>query len=145
MEVLKKGKFDCTDLIELHELLMADILFKEESFKIIGICMEIHKVLGMGLKETNYKDAMEIEFWEMQIPFEREKRYKMYYKGKLLSNPYAADFLVYDSFIIEVKSASCIVDAHIAQTISYLNVSNTKLGIIINFGEKSLTWKRVVL
>lgn len=118
---------------------MAEILFKEESFKVVGICMEIHKTLGMGLKEINYQDAMEIEFRENSIPFSREKRYKVYYKERLLSNPYIADFLLYDSFIVEVKSASAIIDAHVAQTISYLNVAGVKLGIIINFGEKSLT------
>lgn len=107
--------------------------------------MEIHKTLGIGLKEINYKDAMEIEFRENNIPYKREKRYQVYYKETLLSNPYVADFLVYNSIIIEVKSASAIINAHVAQTISYLNVSNSKLGIIINFGERSLTWKRVVL
>ncbi len=124
---------------------MAEIIFKEESFKVVGVCMEIHKTLGMGLKEINYKDAMEIEFRENNIPFKREKRYQVYYKDKPLSNPYVADFLVYESIIIEVKSATAIIDAHVTQTISYLNVSSSKLGIIINFGEKSLTWKRVVL
>ncbi len=124
---------------------MAEIIFKEESIKVVGVCMEIHKTLGMGLKEINYKDAMEIEFRENNIPFKREKRYQVYYKDKPLSNPYVADFLVYESIIIEVKSATAIIDAHVAQTISYLNVSRSKLGIIINFGERSLSWKRVVL
>ena len=61
---------------------MADLLFKDESFKIIGICMEIHKTLGMGLKEINYKDAMEIEFIEHNIPYEREKRFLLNTKKK---------------------------------------------------------------
>jgi GxxExxY protein len=123
---------------------MADLLFKEESFKIIGICMEIHKTLGMGLKEINYKDAMEIEFIQNGIPYEREKRFSVKYKEKILRNPYVADFTVYDSIILEVKSASLIVESHTYQAISYLSVSQKKLGIIINFGEKSLKWKRVV-
>ena len=82
---------------------MAELLFKEESFKIIGLCMEIHKTLGMGLKEINYKDAMEIEFIENNIPYEREKRFSVKYKEKILRNPYSADFLVYDSIILEVN------------------------------------------
>ncbi len=124
---------------------MAELLYKEESFKIIGICMEIHKTLGMGLKEINYKDAMEIEFMEQSILYEREKRFLVKYKDKVLRNPYFADFLIHDSIILEIKSAVCIVPAHIAQTLSYLSVSQQKLGMIINFGEKSLVWKRVVL
>ncbi|MBC7651562.1 MAG: GxxExxY protein, partial [Deinococcales bacterium] len=76
---------------------MVDILFKDESFKIIGICMEIHSTLGMGLKEVNYKDVIELEFQANGISYEREKRYKVMYKGKVLSNPYVADYLVFSS------------------------------------------------
>ena len=123
---------------------MAELLYKEESFKIIGICMEIHKTLGMGLKEINYKDAMEIEFLEQNIPFEREKRFVVKYKGKILRNPYAADFLVFDSIVLEIKSVTSIIPAHVSQALSYLSVSQQKLGMVINYGEKSLVWKRVV-
>jgi len=123
---------------------MAELLFKEESFKIIGICMEIHKTLGLGLKEINYKDAMEIEFNENNIPFEREKRFSVKYKERILRNPYAADFLVFDSIILEVKSVASIIDNHVYQALSYLSVSQKKLGMVINFGEKSLTWKRII-
>lgn len=124
---------------------MTDILFKDESFKIIGICMEIHSTLGLGLKEINYQDAMEIDFLENNIPFHREKRFKVSYKNKVLQHPYIADFVVYDSIVLEIKSTAAIIDSHIAQTINYLRVSDMKLGIIINFGEKSLKWQRVVL
>lgn len=123
---------------------MTELLFKEESFKIIGICMEIHKTLGMGLKEINYKDAMGIEFIEHNIPYEREKRFAVKYKGKTLRNPYQADFLVFDSIILEVKSKSSIVESHFYQALSYLSASQQKLALVINFGEKSLVWKRIV-
>ena len=106
--------------------------------------MEIHKTLGMGLKEINYKDAMEIEFIENGIPYEREKRFAVKYKGKILRNPYSADFRVFDAIILEVKSASAIISPNVYQTLSYLSVSEQKLGIIINFGGKSLNWKRVI-
>lgn len=124
---------------------MADILFKDESFKIIGICMEIHTALGMGLKEINYKDAMELDFDEEQIYFEREKRFEVIYKNKVLRNPYITDFIVFNSIILEVKCVTAISETHTAQLISYLNVSGCKLGMVINFGERSLTWKRLVL
>jgi GxxExxY protein len=124
---------------------MAEILFKDESYQIVGICMEIHKALGMGLKEINYKDAMEIDFKEAGIIYQREKRFQVIYKNTVLQNPYVSDFIVFNSIILEIKCCQAIIDSHIAQTISYLNVSGCKLGIIVNFGERSLTWKRVVL
>jgi GxxExxY protein len=124
---------------------MSELLFKEESYRIIGVCMKIHNTLGLGLKEINYKDAMEIDFIEDEIPFAREKKFTVKYKGKILKNPYVADFVVYDSIVLEIKSASTIIDTHIAQAISYLSISGLKLALIINFGEKSLTYKRIIL
>jgi GxxExxY protein len=124
---------------------MAELLFKEESFKIIGICMQIHQALGMGLKEVNYKDAMEIDFIENNITYNREKKFLVKYKDKILRNPYIADFVVYDSIVLEIKSATAIADTHLAQALSYLAVSGMKLALAINFGERSLTWKRIVL
>ena len=124
---------------------MAELIFKDEAFKIVGICMNIHKTLGMGLKEINYKDAMEIEFMEGRIPYEREKKFTVKYKDYVLRNPYISDYVVFDSIILEIKSTVCIAESHMAQALSYLAVSGLKLALVINFGERSLTWKRVVL
>ena len=124
---------------------MSALLFKEASYKIIGICMKIHNSPGLGLKEVNYKDAMEIDFMEDNVPYEREKKYTVKYKGKILRNPYLADFVVYDAIVLAVKSSTAIIDVHVAQAISYLSVSGMKLSLIINFGERSLTYKRIVL
>ena len=107
--------------------------------------MEVHRELGPGLKEINYQDALEYEFQLSKIPYEREKRYRVFYKGKMLSRPYVADFLVDDAIILEIKSVPLIIDQHFAQTLNYLKVSGARLGLIINFGAKSLTWQRVVL
>ena len=107
--------------------------------------MKIHNSPGLGLKEVNYKDAMEIDFMEDNVPYEREKKYTVKYKGKILRNPYLADFVVYDAIVLEVKSSTAIIDVHVAQAISYLSVSGMKLSLIINFRERSLTYKRIVL
>ena len=123
---------------------MAEIILKEESYKIIGACMEVHKELGMGFREIVYKDALEIEFKESNIKFSREKQYDIFYKGKKLPRKYYADFVVFDSIILEVKAATTIVNPFVYQTINYLKTSGMRLGIIVNFGEKSLTYKRVV-
>ena len=123
---------------------MSDIFLKEESYEIIGICMEVHTNLGMGFKEAVYKDALEIEFRSNSVPFVREKQFKIEYKGFILPHKYYADSIVFNSIILEIKSTSFIMDTFIAQTINYLKASGVKLGIIVNFGEKSLTYKRVV-
>ena len=123
---------------------MADIILKDESYKIIGLCMEVHNQLGVGFKEIIYKDALEIEFKTHKIPFTREKQFKIEYKGILLRRRYPADFILYDKIILEVKATSFIIDSFVAQTINYLKTSGLQLGIIANFGEKSFTSKRVV-
>ena len=74
---------------------MADLIFKEKAFKVIGICMKIYKTSGMGLKEINYKDAMEIEFMEDTLKYDREKKYTVKYKDYVLRNPYVADYVVF--------------------------------------------------
>lgn len=123
---------------------MPELILKKESYLLIGICMEVHRELGMGFKEVLYKDAIELELKEKKIPYKREKEYKIEYKGIILPHKYYADFVIDDSIILEVKSASFIVNNFVAQTINYLKASGLRLGIIANFGEKSLTYKRIV-
>jgi GxxExxY protein len=95
--------------------------------------MEVHSRLGMGFKEVAYKDALGVEFKNQQVPFVREKQYKIEYKGVILRHKYLADFVVYDSIVLEVKSALFIIDNFVAQTINYLKASGIKIGIIANF------------
>lgn len=123
---------------------MTDLLFEKKSYQIIGICMEVHRTLGMGLKEVNYKDAIEIDFVAQGILYDREQKFSVRYKEQVLRNPYIPDFVVFDSIIVEVKATPCIIDEHVAQTLSYLAVTGMKLGLLVNFGERSLKWKRVV-
>lgn len=106
--------------------------------------MEVHRELGIGFKEVLYKDALELEFKSNNILFEREREFKIEYKGKILPHRFYADFIVCDSIILEVKSSSIIVNTFVMQTINYLKASGLKLGIVANFGEKSFTHKRVV-
>jgi GxxExxY protein len=123
---------------------MTDIILKEESYQLVGICMEIHRELGMGFKEIVYKDALEYEFELRGIEYVREKEFKIQYKDVILPHRYYADFIIHDSIIIEVKASYTIVNNFVSQTLNYLKASNLKLGIIANFGEKSFTSKRVV-
>jgi GxxExxY protein len=124
---------------------MDDIYLKEESYKIIGICMEVHKILGKGHSEVVYKDALEYEFKLNSIPFEREKMYEIEYKDIVLPRKYVADFVVYNEIIFEVKAISQLTNSDIKQTLNYLASSKNKLGLLANFGEDSLKYKRIIL
>jgi len=124
---------------------MADLIYKQESYQIIGKCMEVHNNLGAGFLEIVYKDALELEFKRAGIPYEREKKYEVNYKGIILPHKFYADFVVFDKIILEVKAVSGIADEFIAQALNYLKVSGNKLALIVNFGELKLNYKRIVL
>lgn len=117
---------------------------QKESFEIIGVCMEVHRILGKGLLEIVYKDAIEYEFKKRNIPYEREKKYEVGYKDIILPHHYFADFVVYNKVILEVKAQNGIVDKHLRWVINYLAISKCPLGLITNFGEDSLVTKRVI-
>jgi GxxExxY protein len=123
---------------------MADLLFREESYKIIGACFEVHKILGHGFKEAVYKDALEFELIKLNIPFVREKPFTIIYKEQKLKHFFIADFVVYDTIILEVKIGSYIGDPYIKQTLNYLKASGMRLGLVINFGKPSLESQRVI-
>lgn len=125
---------------------MVDNLYlKDEVYSIIGLCMEVHKILGKGHSEVVYKDALEYEFRTNNIPFEREKEYKIEYKEITLPRKYIADFVVFEEIIFEVKAISQLTISDTKQTLNYLASSKNKLGLLVNFGEDSLKYKRIIL
>ena len=124
---------------------MADLIYKDEAYELVGICMEVHNELGAGLLEIIYKEAIEWELDDRIIHYEREKEYPVYYKDVILNHKFYADFVLYDSIILELKSCDKFDSKHIAQCINYLKVSNNKLAILANFNNKSLEHKRIVL
>ncbi len=124
---------------------MSDILYKDESYNLIGKCFEVHNNLGPGFLEIVYKDALEYEFRKANIPYEREKEYKVNYKDVILPHKFFADFVVFDKIILEMKAVSGIADEFIALAINYLKVSQNKLALIVNFGEIKLNYKRIIL
>jgi GxxExxY protein len=130
---------------EISYLKVGNFPMKEETYKIIGLAMEVHRLLGKGFLEIVYKDALELEFSDSLIQYEREKSYVIEYKGRLLKRKYNADFVIFGNLILEVKSQSGIYDEDIKQTINYLACAKLPLGLIVNFGENSLTFKRVIL
>ena len=125
--------------------MMTDILFKTESYRIIGACMEVHNVLGAGFLEPVYQEALAYEFNLQNIPFEREKQLTIRYKDIELEKMYSADFVCYDKIILELKALSALTSEHEAQVLNYLKATGYKLGILVNFGAKTLEYKRLVL
>lgn len=115
------------------------------TYNVIGACFEVHNYLGRGFLEVVYKDALMHEFREKKIHFERERKFEINYKGAILPHYYFADFAVENKIILEVKAQEGIIDAHASQIINYLAVSGCKLGLLVNFGERSLKYKRFIL
>ena len=124
---------------------MSELYLREESYKIIGICMEVHKILGKGHSEKVYGDALEYEFQQNNIPYNRELKYCINYKNIILPSYYFADFVVYDTIILELKAIAILSSSEIKQTLNYLAASKNKLGLLVNFGEDSLKYKRIIL
>ena len=120
------------------------ILYKEESFAIVGACMKVHRTLGAGFLEAVYEEALEREFQNLKIPFKRQVKLDLYYGNQKLTKQYRADFICYDEIIVEIKAVSLIPTAFYAQLQNYLKCTNIELGMLINFGTSSLTYKRMV-
>jgi GxxExxY protein len=124
---------------------MNEFYLKDETYKIIGLCMEVHKYLGKGHNEKVYGDALEIEFKLNNVPYTREQKYNIEYKGIKLSSYYYSDFTVYDEIILELKAIQELTSSETKQVLNYLAASKNKIGILANFGEDSLKYKRLIL
>ena len=126
---------------------MADhLLFREETYRIIGGCVAVHKDKGHGFAEPVYQDALEIEFEATGIPFDRQQNFPLYYRGRLLRHTYTPDLICFDKIIVELKAAKCLTDEHRAQVLNYLKVTGLQLGLLVNFGSfPRLEWERIVL
>ncbi len=124
---------------------MSELLYKEEVFRLVGFCLEIHRELGKGHDEVIYKDALVVELRRARIPFDRELEYELSYKGVVLPHHCRADFVVWNKILFEAKAIEMLTDAHVKQVLNYLAASKLELGLLVNFGADSLEWKRVVL
>ncbi len=123
---------------------MEDFKYKDETYQIIGILFEVHKNLGKGFSEIVYKDAIEYEFQQNNIPYQREKEYFVNYKNTTLKHKFYADFVVFNQFILEIKSVDCFNNSHYNQCLNYLRVSNNELAFLVNFNSISLEYKRII-
>jgi GxxExxY protein len=119
------------------------LLHSELTRNIIGSAIEVHKVLGSGFLESVYEEALAIEFELKNIPYERQKSIDVFYKGRC-AKYFVCDFLAYGAIIVETKAVKEITDIEVAQVLNYLKAGEFSLGLILNFGGKSLKVKRVI-
>jgi GxxExxY protein len=117
--------------------------YSELTSKIIGCAMTVHSILGNGFQEVIYQRALAIEFRLQGIPFEREKEMPIYYKEEYLGKR-RVDFLVNEIVSVELKAATELTDSNLAQAINYLEAYDLEIGLLINFGAKSLEFKRLI-
>jgi GxxExxY protein len=113
---------------------MTELIYKEESYKIIGACFEVYKEMGCGFLEPVYQECLEKELTLQGIPFDAQKIVALNYKGQKLDKVYKPDFFCYDKIIVEIKAVSKLNNEFRAQIINYLNATNMRLGLLINFG-----------
>ena len=119
------------------------LLFEEETSKIINACLEVHKELGNGFLEPVYQEALEKEFQLQKIPYEREKKLNIFYKGQKLDKEYIVDFLCYDKNVVELKAVNNLIKEHKAQVLNYLSATHNQVGLLFNFGVSTLKWERI--
>ena len=120
------------------------LLFKEESYQVVGAAMNVHNLLGCGFLEPVYQEAFQIELELLQIPHQREVSFPIVYKGRQLAKNYVADFVCHGKIIVELKALSAITPDHKAQVINYLKAAHCELGILFNFGTSRLTYERII-
>jgi len=115
------------------------------TYAIIGAAMEVHRQLGCGFLEPVYQDALAIEFQNRAIPYNRELKFPVMYKGRRLPNRYKPDFICFESVVVELKALGKLSTIEQAQLINYLKVTGFHTGLLLNFGSRSLEQKRSVL
>ena len=122
-----------------------EIVYKEESYRIVGACFEVYKEMGGGFLETVYQECLEIELLAQQIPFKSQAELFLNYKGRPLKQRYIPDFICFDKIILEIKAVSELADLHRAQIQNYLRATGYKLGLLVNFGHyPKLEHERIV-
>ena len=125
---------------------MAELIYKDESYKIIGACFEVYNHMSFGFLEQVYQECLSYELTDQAIPFTSQGPLKIRYKQRQLNSVYIPDFLLYEKIILEIKGVSQLDDSHRAQDLNYLKATGLKLGLLVNFGNRAkLEYERIVL
>jgi len=124
---------------------MTDIIYKEESYKIVGACFEVYNEMGCGFLEPVYQECVEFEFSDQQIPFVAKRQLQLKYKLHELQSVYIPDAIGFEKIIVELKAVKELADEHRAQVHNYLKATGYRLGLLINFGHfPKLQYERIV-
>jgi GxxExxY protein len=122
-----------------------EILYKDESYSLIGACFEVYKEMGCGFVEPVYQECLEIELGLRQIHFSPKRALELQYKSRVLKQRYMPDFICYDKIILEIKAVSALTDEHRAQVHNYLKATGYRLGLLVNFcHHPQVEWERIV-
>lgn len=125
---------------------MLDLIYKQESYDIIGACFEVYNVHGNGFVEPIYHESLILEFGFRKLPAVSEPQLQVMYKGKVLKKTCRPDFVCFSKIIVEIKAVKDLADEHRAQVLNYLKATGFKLGLLVNFGsEGELQYERIVL
>lgn len=124
---------------------MVEVIYPDESYKIMGACFEVYKEMGPGYLEAVYQECLEIEFGIQTIPFLPQAQLPLTYKQRPLNNAYTPDFLCFGSIIVEIKAVSALNDIFRAQILNYLKATDFRLGILVNFNHyPKLQYERIL-
>ena len=123
-----------------------DVVYKDESYQIMGACFEVYKEKGCGFVEAVYQECLEIELGLQNLPFKSQAELLLWYKGKQLKQKFVPDFLLFDKIVVELKAVKELTDEHRAQVHNYLRATDFRLGLLINFGHfPKVQYERIVL
>jgi GxxExxY protein len=125
--------------------MIMEIVYKDESYRIIGACFEVYNDKGCGFLEAVYQECLQIELASQGIPFVAQPELTLSYKGSSIRQTYKPDLICFDKIIVELKAVSELTDEHRAQAHNYLKATGMKLGLLVNFGSHpKLTYERIV-
>jgi GxxExxY protein len=123
-----------------------EIMFKDESYAVMGACFDVYNQLGAGFLEPVYQESLAIELTLRQIPFKPQVPLDLRYKGRRLEQKYIADFLVYGAIVLEIKALAGITGVHRGQVLNYLKATGYRLGLLVNFGSSPrVEYERILL
>ena len=125
---------------------MSELIYKDESYRIIGAWFEVYKENGCGFLEAVYQECLELELGLQGLSFRAQVPIALTYKGQPLKQRYLADLVCYDKILVELKAVSTLADEHRSQVINYLHATGYRLGLLVNFGHHpKLEWERIVV
>jgi GxxExxY protein len=122
-----------------------EVIFKEESYRLMGACFEVYKEMGCGFLEAVYQECLELEFQAQGLPFRSQAELGLNYKGQSLKQKYIPDFILFEKIVVEIKALKDLDDTHRSQVHNYLKATGHRLGLLVNFGHyPKVEWERIV-